>query len=329
MKSARTCRGFSTVTCVLISLTVVLLAGSTVTSTRTTPDEQYKDSWTYVRDNFLWEDRLADWDNFKKPKTPLKDLDDSDKAIRDMLSTLNDKYTRYYTPQEYTKKKTRSKKTSVVSWKMLPNNVGYIKINTFSSVNTADEVEDALKYLSHADSYVIDLRGNGGGLVSQGFKVFALFNDQGLYQVHKGREAGKPWSDRNVLTATHLEVYENGKLESSKARPQNLSGDKPIVILVNSATASASESFAGAMRHNRGAQLVGVTTFGKGIMQNTFKLDGGRAIKITTAFIYQPDGSCIHGTGLKPDHEIVKSKRRDNQLTKASTVAQDRVKNGN
>ena len=317
----------------LVTISVMLLASLFVTlnvaqSSITSPSEQYEDSWTHVHDYFLWEDRLADWDKRKTPPKPLRTFAESDKAIEDMLSTLNDKYTRYYPPDANKKRQQRSQKTSVVSWKMLPNNIGYIKIETFSSENCASEVEAALKNLSNADSYIIDLRGNGGGLVWQSFRVFALFTDQGEFQSHKGRWAGKPWSGRYLLTATNLERYDDGTLESSKARPNNRTGDKPIVILVNSGSASASEALAGALRHHRKATLVGVDTFGKGIMQHTFSLDGGRAIKVTTARIYQPDGTSIHGTGLKPDEVVVKSNRQDNQLAKAVDVAIDRVKNG-
>ena len=126
-----------------------------------------------------------------------------------------------------------------------------------------------------------------------------------------------------------MEEYSEGNLAESRSRPQNLAGDKPVVILVNKNTASASESFSGAMRFNRGAILVGETTFGKGIMQRTYALDGGTAIKVTVAYIYQPDGNCIHNIGLEPDHSVDNSKRQDNQLNLAVEVAVNKVKAGN
>lgn len=328
MKRKRNSRGKATILVVIAAVIVTAFAGVTAENVLTSPEEQYTESWTKVRDYFLWEDRLDDWDNLKTPPANMKTLSDSDKEIKKMLATLGDKYTYYYTKQAYTKRKQRQAKTGVVSHKMLPNNVGYVKINTFSSENTAQELEDALKKLANADAYIVDLRGNGGGLVWQAFKCFALFNDSGEFSSYKGRWAGKVNTGKYVLTAKHLEDYEDGKLDGSYSRPANLCGDKPVVILMNGGSASASEMFAGAMRHHRGAELVGVTSFGKGIMQHTFALDGGRAIKVTTAQLYQPDGNSIHGTGMSPTHKVVKAKGSDNQLSKAAEVALDKVKNG-
>ncbi len=314
---------------ILAALLALLISIPVVERSSTNPVEQYTDSWTKVNENFLFSDRLADWDKHKKPPARMRNLSEAEKAIDGMLKTLDDKYTRYYTRAEYTKRKQRAARTNVVSWKMLPDNIGYIKINTFSSDNVASEVEDALNSMQGAEAYIVDLRGNGGGYVSQAFSTFALFNESGVYETHRGRKDGKAFEDCSVLTTNAMEEYSEGNLAESRSRPQNLAGDKPVVILVNKNTASASESFSGAMRFNRGAILVGETTFGKGIMQRTYALDGGTAIKVTVAYIYQPDGNCIHNIGLEPDHSVDNSKRQDNQLNLAVEVAVNKVKAGN
>lgn len=82
------------------------------------------------------------------------------------------------------------------------------------------------------------------------------------------------------------------------------------------------------MRYHRNAILVGSQTFGKGIMQRTYGLDGGTAIKITVAYIFQPDGNCIHGVGMTPDQEIARSKKTDNQMSKAVDIIVDKINSG-
>lgn len=286
------------------ALTLVCLAVVVVNrvSTHTpTPESRYEEVWTRVNDNFLFEDRLAGWQARKSTPRRFTSMKDAEAEIDSMLSTLNDRYTRYYGPAEKKHRESRRTATNVVTWRMHPDGVGYVKIRTFSSSNTAAEVEQALKALSGARALIIDLRGNGGGLVWQSFRVFALFADQGVFQTASGRKDGKPWTGRYELKAGELLEYEDGSETSRKESPANLTGNKPLTILVDGSTASASEALAGALRHHRGARLVGQTTFGKGIMQTTFELPGGAAIKVTQAYIYQPDGTCVHKLGLKPD----------------------------
>lgn len=325
--STRNSRGLAMTLVILSAILAILISVPVVEHVSTNAEEQYRDSWTKVQENFLFEDRLDDWDKHKDPPGNLKTMDDAHQAIDTMLKGLNDKYTRYYTAPQNVTRKQRAVKVNVVSWQMLPDNVGYIKITTFSSENTAKEVEKAMEALNKAGAkgYVIDLRNNGGGLVNQAFSTFALFNDKGEYESHHGRKDGKTFTDRSVLTETAMVEYTDGRISESRSRPANLSGDKPVTILVNGNTASASEAFAGAMRYHRKAILVGSQTFGKGIMQRTYGLDGGTAIKITVAYIFQPDGNCIHGVGMTPDQEIVKSKKTDNQMTEAVDIIVDKI----
>lgn len=280
----------------------------------TTPAEHYRLVWQKVGDTFLFEDRLKDWDTKRQPGK-FQTMSEAERSIQSMVNSLGDKYTYYKTASATTSDSKRQQQKNVVSHKTI-GNIGYIKIQTFSSVHTAQEVEQALKAMPAVDAYIIDLRGNGGGLVWQSFRVFALFHDKGLYKTGKGRWQGKPWSTRYELTGTVLRETEGGRV-TEKPRPKHLSGDKPIIILVNAATASASESLAGALRYHGRATLVGETTFGKGITQTTFDLAHGTSVRVTYAYTYQPDGNCIHGKGMKPDHNVPDVKGKDAQLDHA------------
>lgn len=312
------------------ALTLICMAAlvTTAVNAPATLESRYKEVWTKVNDNFLFEDRLSDWDDRKDPPRQFKSMKDAESEIDNILKSLNDKYTKYYPPAEKKAREASRQATNVVSWRMLADQVGYIKIETFSSKNTADEVEKALKSLSSAKAYVIDLRDNGGGLVWQSFEVFALFTDSGVFQTASGRSAGKAWTGKYELTATQLVEYDDGKITSTKSRPANLTDNKPLTILVDDDTASASEALSGALRHHRGAELIGVKTFGKGIMQMTYDLSGGAAVKVTIAYIYQPDGTCVHELGLEPDRKVKKSGSNDTQLDTAVNVIKDKLDSG-
>ena len=114
-------------------------------------------------------------------------------------------------------------------------------------------------------------------------------------------------------------------LEDSGEDPDKY--DKPLVILANRKSASASEVFSGALQEKNVAKLVGTQTFGKGIVQGIFSLDDGSAVKMTTSKYYTPNGKNIHGTGLTPDVEVelsdkaeklpVSGKKVDNQIKAA------------
>lgn len=131
---------------------------------------------------------------------------------------------------------------------------------------------------------IIDLRNNPGGIVGAAIAVSdALLND-GIIVSTRGR------------TQTDEEVY--------KATPGELLPGVPVVVLVDSSTASAAEIVSGALQDNRRALIVGSTTFGKGSVQTVLAMPSGRAIKLTTARYYTPSGRSIQAEGIKPDIEI-------------------------
>jgi carboxyl-terminal processing protease len=158
---------------------------------------------------------------------------------------------------------------------LLSDHVGYIPLQRFNQ-SAGLEVAAAVKSLEArgADRFVVDLRGNGGGEVDQAVKVSSVFLRKGQAVVTQ-RERGVP---PNTLATVDLPV----------------AADAPLAVLVDGNTASASEIVAGALQdHDRGL-IVGANTFGKGIFQAVYNLDGGFVLKLTTGKWYTPSGRSIH-----------------------------------
>ena len=170
-----------------------------------------------------------------------------------------------------------------VSSQMLENNIGYIQISEFQS-KTAEQFESALSSLKDqgAQSLIVDVRGNGGGLVDS---VVAILDDI----LPEG-------------TVVYTEDKYGNRQDYTSSGDTYL--DMPIAVLVDQNSASASEIFAGAIKDYNYGTLIGTKTLGKGIVQTVFSLPEGDAIKITTAKYFTPDGNYIHGVGIEPDIEL-------------------------
>lgn len=268
------------------------------------PQKFYNKVWQLVKDNFLYRGRLSDWDKWEhKYDGRLKTFADAEKAIYEMLDSLSDDYT-FYKNRVLTKaEQQEDDEKNVVSYRMLAGNIGYIKLSTFGSTHATEEMKASLAALSAADAYVLDLRDNGGGYVNQALGIFSLFVDQGKFTSLKGHYQGKPYDEEVIVTATELEDNENGTVTKA-AREPNMTGNKPVIVLVNSDSASASEMLSGALRDNKRAELLGTQTYGKGIAQNIFELDGGTSMQITFARFYPPCGLSFHGVGLTPTYKV-------------------------
>src|SRR5690606_19059814 len=137
--------------------------------------------------------------------------------------------------------------------------------------------------------YVLDLRNNGGGLLNAAIAVADAFLERGEIVSQRGR------------TPEQIERY--------AATPGDLTGGKPVVVLVNYGSASASEIVAGALKDQERAVILGLTTFGKGSVQTVFPLRGGQdgALYITTARYFTPSGRSIQKIGIEPDLEVSRS----------------------
>ena len=181
---------------------------------------------------------------------------------------------------------------------MLGDKVGYIPLQTFNE-NAAEEVEAAAAKLvaEGARGIVLDLRENGGGIVDQSLAVSSLFLKKGQSIV-------------NVRSRSTAE-------EVARASGDRLVTQPPMVVLTDGGSASASEIVAGALQDHDRALVVGTTSYGKGLVQSVFPLDGGYALKITTGKWYTPSGRSIHRERtLQPDGRYVEA-RPDSLETEA------------
>ena len=193
--------------------------------------------------------------------------------------------------------------------------IGYISVSEFDEV-TASQFKSAISELSKEgmEGLVIDLRDNPGGLLDVTCEMLDRMIKKGLlvYTVDK-------YGKRVDEDATDSDSF-----------------DKPVAILVNGNSASASEVFSGAMKDYKAATLVGTKTFGKGIVQSIVPFEDGTAMKVTVSKYYTPNGVNIHGTGIEPDVVVELSKdatkngkydrKYDNQLDKALDVVVDKLK---
>ncbi len=172
-----------------------------------------------------------------------------------------------------------------VSYHKLDSNLGYIRIDSFISANTAADCLQALKALKHCQGYVLDLRSNPGGLVTSAKDVIALFDDEGVVFGVRQRNGDTTYTGQTMI---------------DDSMP-HIAAKKPLVILVNGDTASASEIVAGALRDNRHIKLVGTQTFGKGLMQGVFKATNDVLLHVTLAQWLTPNGTCP-GSDPKTEH---------------------------
>lgn len=156
--------------------------------------------------------------------------------------------------------------------------VGYLCIRTFMTWNTVEKTRSALKQLAGAEALVLDLRWNGGGLLSEAFEVYEMLADDGEFIALEGTTPQRFW-----LTETEACTVELDGSVERQPRKGNLTGEKPLVILVNEETASAAEAMARALKANRGARIVGMPTTGKDTAQRFWRLDCGTCLKLTFA----------------------------------------------
>lgn len=203
----------------------------------------------------------------------------------------------------------RRVESPTVTYEMLEDNIGYIQISQFSEV-TVDQFADALASVRASDmeGLIIDLRANPGGSLTSVIGIGRMLLPKGLIMYTEDKYGNRD------------EYKCDGKREF----------DKPLVVLVDGNSASASEVLAGAIKDYELGTLVGTTTFGKGIVQTILPLKDGSGIKITTSSYYSPKGTNIHGTGIEPDvvcefdsEAYYGEAQFDNQLDRAKEVLKD------
>lgn len=182
--------------------------------------------------------------------------------------------------------------------------IGYVRISDFGAT-TVKELTDAIKKMEKSGvvGYVVDVRNNPGGYLTAAIGVSDVFLDEGEIVSTRGKE--KTDIDRSFATKG------------------DLTNGKPIVVLINHGSASASEIVAGALQDNGRALVMGSQSFGKGSVQQQKPLGDGTAIHITIARYYTPSGRSIQNEGITPDVQVLQSKvkvleKRDSDYSEAS-----------
>ena len=190
----------------------------------------------------------------------------------------------------------------------IPNNIQYIRLSSFISQNAGKEIGEILVKNRNKDGFILDLRSNPGGLLTNAIVISDMLLKGG------------------VIVST---VDRDGYKETARASNEFVT-KKPFVVLVNKGSASASEILSGALKDNCRATLVGTQTFGKGIVQEINKLPEGSGVNITIQRYLTPNGNDIHKKGISPDitveltDEDIKNKN-DAQLKKGIEVLNEKI----
>lgn len=196
-----------------------------------------------------------------------------------------------------------------VSYEMKENQIGYIRVSEFDTV-TYDQFKEALDDLEKQgmQGLIVDLRNNPGGSLDTVTNMLRLLLPEGTIVSTKDKN-GK--TDEIACDGTH-------------------EFKKPMAVLVNQYSASASEIFSGAVQDYGTAKIVGVTTYGKGVVQQLMDLGDGTCLKVTIAEYYTPNGRSINGKGVEPDVEVEyqydeENPKADNQLDQALSTVQGEI----
>lgn len=200
-------------------------------------------------------------------------------------------------------------KIKTVKSSVLDSHIGYIQIISFMSGTTPNEFLEALDNTKNTDSLILDLRGNTGGLLDNAVFIADMFIKNG--------------------TIVDI-IYRNGYKKTIKAQEEKIELNKPVIVLVNGTSASASEILSGALKDYHKATLVGKKTFGKGLVQKVVPLPNSTGLNVTIARYLTPNGTDINKLGIKPDIEIgnefdyIIESKKDVQLEKAKDILNHR-----
>ena len=169
---------------------------------------------------------------------------------------------------------------------LIENSIGYIRLTSFNE-NSSKQIKKEIKKLEedkNVNSYILDLRNNPGGLLSQAIKISDFFLDSG-----------------EIVSTKSRKTSENKKWFANKG---DITNGKTLIVLINYGSASASEIVAGALKDHKRAIILGENSFGKGSVQSIIPLKNKGAIRLTVAKYYLPSGKSISEVGVLPDIEI-------------------------
>ncbi len=190
-----------------------------------------------------------------------------------------------------------------VKSKLIENNIGYIRLTSFNE-NSSEQIKNRIKKLNenkNLKAFILDLRNNPGGLLSQAIRITDFFLENG-----------------EIVSTKSRKLSENRKWF---AKDGDLTNGKTLIVLINYGSASASEIVAGALKDHKRAVVIGESSFGKGSVQSIIPLKNKGAIRLTIAKYYLPSGKSISEVGVTPDIQVVEDSEdfrintdTDNQL---------------
>ena len=190
-----------------------------------------------------------------------------------------------------------------VKLKLIDNNTAYIRLSSFND-NSSEQIEEKIKGLNknkNIKGFILDLRNNPGGLLSQAIKISDFFLENG-----------------EIVSTKSRKISENRKWFAKKG---DLIQGKTLIVLINYGSASASEIVAGALKDHKRAIIIGENSYGKGSVQSIIPLKNNGAIRLTIAKYYLPSGKSISEVGVTPDIEVIEESDKfkinsdtDNQL---------------
>ena len=169
---------------------------------------------------------------------------------------------------------------------LLENNIGYIRLTSFND-NSSDQIKKKIKKLKENENlkaFILDLRNNPGGLLTQAIKISDFFLENG-----------------EIVSTKSRKKSENRKWFAKKG---DITDGKPLLVLINYGSASASEIVAGALKDHKRAIILGENSYGKGSVQSIIPLKNKGAIRLTVAKYYLPSGKSISEVGVRPDIEV-------------------------
>ena len=190
-----------------------------------------------------------------------------------------------------------------VKLKLIDNNIAYIRLTSFND-NSSEQIKEKIKGLNknkNIKGFILDLRNNPGGLLSQAIKISDFFLENG-----------------EIVSTKSRKISENRKWFAKKG---DLIQGKTLIVLINYGSASASEIVAGALKDHKRAIIIGENSYGKGSVQSIIPLKNNGAIRLTIAKYYLPSGKSISEVGVTPDIEVIEESEKfkinsdtDNQL---------------
>lgn len=241
----------------------------------------YHSVWQRLRNNF-WDPSRVDWNTWEhRFDGEIVDFITAKERLRELISALGDGYTKLVDKDPSASREGSDDNVvpNIVAAKVLDNNIGYLLIQSFNSMDVFEQVSAELAKIAHCDGFIIDLRGNAGGFVNPTARCLELFLDEGHVATIEEQYPEGVKKDHvyfNADTFFRLTVQPDGREEPVHAhRVACVTKGKPKVLLIDGQTASSAEMFVAALLASGEAEgsciAIGAQTFGKGIIQSTVK----------------------------------------------------------